>query len=197
MKQTELWRDIIGYEGCYQVSNLGRVKSVVRTVRSYPNERIVPERILQQQRLRSGYISVGLWKNHKFKRATVHRLVANAFLSNPENLPQVNHKDGNKGNNSLNNLEWCSRDENMRHAYRHGLSNPKANLINNSRSVRIINKHTGQSKCFKSLIEAAKYIDEGKYKSVLSNIFRVLSPRYPDYKSVHGYYIEGITAASK
>ena len=182
----EEWRDIKGYEGCYRVSNYGRVKSISRLVNSSPDKRTVPERILKQQVLRSGYMSVGLWKDSHFLRLPVHRLVAIAFLPNPDNLPQVNHRDGIKTNNNADNLEWCSRSENMKHAYEHGLTNPITNLVDNRRKVRLTDKRNGCIICFDSLVEAAKYIDETKCKVILSNIFRVLSPKYPHYKSVHG-----------
>ena len=186
----EDWRDIKGYEGYYQVSNHGRVKSISRLVNSFPNKRTVPERILKQQVLRSGYMSVGLWKDFHFFRLSVHRLVALAFIPNPYNLPQVNHRDGIKTNNNANNLEWCSRSENMKHAYEYGLTNPITNLVDNRRKVRLIDKRNGSIICFDSLIEAAKYIDATKYKAILSNIFRVTSKKYPHYKSVRGYYVE-------
>lgn len=188
----EEWRDIKGYKGCYRVSNYGRVKSISRLVNSSPDKRTVPERILKQQVLRSGYMSVGLWKDSHFLRLPVHRLVAIAFLPNPDNLPQVNHRDGIKTNNNADNLEWCSRSENMKHAYEHGLTNPITNLVDNRRKVRLTDKRNGCIICFDSLVEAAKYIDETKCKVILSNIFRVLSPKYPHYKSVHGYYVEYI-----
>lgn len=190
--QTEKWLPVIGYEGCYEVSNLGRVKSVRRTVRSFPRNRTVPSRILRQSSLRGGYLSVGLWKNHLFKRVTVHRIVAQAFIPNPKKLPQVNHVDGNKLHNRVDNLEWCSREQNMQHAYTHGLTNPAANFGDTSRGLKLTNKTTNEVYEFKSRIAAAKFIDAIKYKSVLISIYRALSARYPDYKSVRGYYVENL-----
>ena len=94
----EIWKDIKDYEGHYQVSNLSRVKSI----------KFGKERILKPVTDRHGYLIVGLWKNNKQKTYKVHRLVAEAFLPNPYNLPQVNHKDENPFNNNVNNLEWCN-----------------------------------------------------------------------------------------
>ena len=94
----EIWKDIKDYEGHYQVSNLSRVKSI----------KFGKERILKPVTDRHGYLIVGLWKNNKQKTYKVHRLVAEAFLPNPDNLPQVNHKDENPLNNNVNNLEWCN-----------------------------------------------------------------------------------------
>lgn len=96
--KKELWKDIKDYEGHYQVSNLSRVKSI----------KFGKERILKPVTDRHGYLLVGLWKNNKQKTYKVHRLVAEAFIDNPDNLPQVNHKDENPLNNNVNNLEWCN-----------------------------------------------------------------------------------------
>ena len=96
--KKELCKDIKDYEGHYQVSNLSRVKSI----------KFGKERILKPVTDRHGYLLVGLWKNNKQKTYKVHRLVAEAFIPNPNNLPQVNHKDENPLNNNVNNLEWCN-----------------------------------------------------------------------------------------
>lgn len=104
----EEWRDIEGYEGFYQVSNLGRVKSLARVVmRSDGKPNPVNEKILKYGMNRD-YCAVVLCKDRKKKMYKVHRLVAMAFLSNPHNLPEVNHKDENKKNNCVDNLEWCT-----------------------------------------------------------------------------------------
>lgn len=108
----EEWRDIKGYEGLYQVSNLGRVKSLPRKVCFGVGYRIVDEKILKQYIQNNGYVWVGLHKNNKQKRMLVHRLVAIAFIPNPDNLPEVNHKSEIKTQNNVENLEWCSRQYN-------------------------------------------------------------------------------------
>ena len=99
----EIWKDIEGYEGLYQVSNVGRVRSF----------KYKKERILKQGITRKGYKSVILYTNNSPKHYTIHRLVANAFIPNPDNLPQVNHKDENKTNNCMENLEWCDGKYNV------------------------------------------------------------------------------------
>lgn len=103
IEKNEIWKDIPGYEGVYMVSNLGTVKSVARIDLA---GRKLKERILSQS-LSKDYYVVGLHYNHVNKQMKVHRIVAMAFIPNPNNLPQINHKDENKLNNDVNNLEWC------------------------------------------------------------------------------------------
>ena len=106
--KKELWRDIKDYEDLYQGSNLGRVRSLDRWVKSKNGSiRICRGRILKPYTNKDGYLCVVLSKNNKQKTFRVNRLVAEAFLDNPNNLPQVNHKDENKQNNNVENLEFC------------------------------------------------------------------------------------------
>jgi len=121
----EIWKDVVGYEGYYQISNLGRVKSLKKRV---PFEtygvrklRTLPEKILKQHKNECGYMYVPLAKDTKKKKHKIHRLVAEAFLPNPEMKKCVNHKDGNKVNNCVSNLEWVTHSENMKHAAENGL----------------------------------------------------------------------------
>lgn len=126
----EKWRDIEGYEGVYQVSNQGRVKSLPR------NGTIKSERILRPAANHAGYYNVLFSFNHLRKHFSVHRLVAKAFIPNPENKPQINHIDGNKTNNTDSNLEWVTSKENMQHACKSGLLPQQSNL--NDEKVRAI-----------------------------------------------------------
>ena len=112
----ETWRDVVGYEGYYKVSNIGRVKSVERKIWNGKGYKTEFSRILKQALNYKGYPIVYLSKESKQKTVSVHRLVALAFISNPQNKPQVNHIDGNKKNNNVSNLEWCSNQENQLHA---------------------------------------------------------------------------------
>lgn len=114
----EIWKDVVNYEGLYQVSNFGNVKSISRTVKRNPNKTgnlPLKSRLLSPVTRRNGYKRVSLSKNGETKSFYVHRLVAEAFISNPNNYQQVNHKDENKGNNCVGNLEWCTRDYNMKY----------------------------------------------------------------------------------
>lgn len=106
----EVWKDITGYEGIYQVSNMGRVKSLSRI--RYGNTpttkaRCYKEKLLSIHVDQVGYCQVQLWKNSVGKMLGLHRLVAQAFIENPHNYPCINHKDEVKGNNVVSNLEWC------------------------------------------------------------------------------------------
>jgi hypothetical protein len=130
----EIWKDIEGYEGYYQVSNLGRVKSLDRVV-SYKNgvQRLYRGHIIPQRKRRKGdnYLSVSLYKNGTYKTCVVHRLVATAFIPNPKEKPQVNHKDENPENNCVDNLEWVTAYENMHYNDLIGrISRPTAKAIN-------------------------------------------------------------------
>lgn len=103
----EIWLPVQGYEGLYEVSDHGRVRS--------------GKVILKPHHMNNGYDNVSLFKNGKYKFFGIHRLVALAFVPNESRLPQVNHKDGNKRNNFASNLEWCSASRNIQHAYDEGL----------------------------------------------------------------------------
>lgn len=113
----EVWKDIKGYEGHYQISNIGRVKSLAR-MRFGKGGYLSPlkERILKQKTTKSGYKSVHLRCMDYQSYPTIHRIVAEAFIDNPDNKPTVNHIDANKENNHVDNLEWSTHSEQMIHA---------------------------------------------------------------------------------
>ncbi len=125
----EIWKDIPNYEDLYQISNLGNVKSVGRrrfNSGTYGGYFTVKEKILKPSLHKNGYYSVQLCKNGGRKRITIHKLVATVFIPNPNNYPQINHKDENKTNNSVENLEWCDSKYNSNY----GTRNERLRTIN-------------------------------------------------------------------
>lgn len=153
MENREIFKDIKGYEGIYRVSNLGRVYSVKRGI------------IVSLIKKKSGYYTVNLYKNGEMRTFLIHRLVACNFIENPNNLPQINHKDGDKSNNKVENLEWVSGAENMRHAYENNVGGFKEkalatiNEINNRYSYKkVIFKKGNEILSFNSVSEAANLL---------------------------------------
>ena len=134
----ERWTNIKGYEGLYLISDLGNVKSL-------RNNKTRKEKILRLIRINSGYLIVCLSKNGERKNYYVHRLVAEAFLPNPKNYPEVNHKDENKSNNCVDNLEWCDRQYNIDYskAKQVGQYDLKGNLIRTWKSAKEIQRRLG------------------------------------------------------
>lgn len=120
--QEEIWKDIEGYEGLYQVSNFGRAKSCARYVKRF-SKHVVQKMFIKEKILSFGYTNgyplISLSKDGFVKKQSIHRLVAIAFIPNPNNLPQVNHIDGNRGNNNIKNLEWVTNTENQRHSWKY------------------------------------------------------------------------------
>lgn len=116
---TEIWHPCAGYETHYEVSNLGNVRSIERMVRhAKGGVKLSPSKLLKQGRSKNGYLTVSFSVDSIKSNQSVHRLVARAFIPNESNKPQVNHKDGNKHNNHVENLEWMTCSENGLHAYR-------------------------------------------------------------------------------
>ena len=124
----EIWKDVVGYEGFYQVSNLGRVRSCDRYVeqlsrRGNPANRVIKGRILSP-RIARGYSMVTLHSAGLGDQRLIHVLVAQAFIGDRPKDFDINHIDGNKANNRLSNLEYCTRSQNIRHSYKLGLQIP-------------------------------------------------------------------------
>lgn len=160
----EQWKDVKGYEGIYEVSDHGRVKTKKgKTTHSVRHgERVWKERFLKQKTDRGGYKRVTLWKEKKPKTCLVHRLVADAFIENPHDEPMVNHKDVNPSNNKVENLEWCDSKHNVNHAFDNGLMY----------SIEIVlkNQKTGEEKRFRSMAEASRFI--GRNHGYISGLLK-------------------------
>ena len=119
---NENWYSLIGYEHYYEISDLGRFRSKARFVKGRNNSKLLkPSRILSIKQHTGGYSYVQLTINSKEKNITTHRYIALHFIPNPENKPFVNHKNGIKTDNKIDNLEWCTHSENMKHAFDNGL----------------------------------------------------------------------------
>lgn len=129
----ETWMPVKDYEDSYMVSSFGRIKSLRRCVRNTSvSFRTVPEKILKLTSLYDGYYGIALNRDSHPKYFKVHRLVAEAFIPNPDNLPVVNHKDGNKKNNHVDNLEWVTVEKNNEHARITGLTPPPSQKFSQS-----------------------------------------------------------------
>lgn len=133
----EIWKDIVGYEGYYAVSNLGSVKTFDREIRYKYKSKIrvdfLKSRILKPQKHRNSYLSVTLYNaDRKSKQFNIHRLVAEAFVDNPHSKKEVNHINGIKTDNRAENLEWVTRSENAKHYISLGLFKPKFGESNHS-----------------------------------------------------------------
>lgn len=155
----EIWKDIKGYEGYYQISNLGRVKGLKRKVNSSNGEREIKETILNFTDNGNGYKIIGLCRYDKRINFYIHRLVADAFVDNPYNEKEINHIDYDKSNNRVDNLQWCNRKENIMHSLKNRpmFSNTKTNTNEKYISKR---KRTG----FFEVQVRKKYI--GTYKTL-------------------------------
>lgn len=161
----ESWRDIAGYEGKYQVSNLGNVRALNFHRQGQP-------KLLKLLPSMDGYFQVALWKDSKAKFFRVHRLVAQAFISNPDNKPLINHINGIKTDNKAENLEWCTLLENKHHAITTGLEKVIGHENHNAKAVAQYDKDGALIKTYQCM----------KYASEATNI------RYTNISQVcHGH----------
>lgn len=167
----EIWKPIKGYEGLYSVSNMGRVKSLAGKQRGsgkgtpiYQSEDIDVKPCM----LRTGYLGFNLCQDGEKKHALLHRIVATAFVPNPDNLPQVNHKDGNKRNNRADNLEWVTAKQNVRHAFDTGIHLPT--IHKEQCKVLQVTDREGNTQTFPSMAEAARHL--GVTRQSITNCIR-------------------------
>lgn len=156
----EIWRDIKGYEGLYQISNLGNVKSLDRTViRSDGVIQHREERIMSKRTSTDGYYIAKFNVNKISKSIAIHRLVAQAFIPNPDNLPEVNHINTDRKDNNVNNLEWCTHINNVRHSSDMGHYKRRYNEENGrARKIAIYNSDHKLLEEFKCMTDCAKYM---------------------------------------
>lgn len=175
---TEIWRDVVGYEKYYQVSNKGEVRSLDRLTNNINGHFIKKGRMLKQAVNRSGYKFVMLTdRNGIAKNCKVHRLVAIAFMDNPFNKKTVNHKDGNKTNNCTDNLEWATYSENMQHAVDIGLKNDH---FKNKKVVKLTLDNE-VVEIYESLKQAAEK------NGINSKTISKVCTGYKNYKTSHGF----------
>lgn len=162
MNEQEVWKEIVGYDGIYEVSNHGRVRSTKRGKVRY----------LKNKNPSGRDVRVALWKDKKPKDFLVHRLVALAFLPKIEGKNCVNHIDGNPKNNHVSNLEWCDHNENNNHAFDNG-------LIKTARRVVLVDKTTLEATYFRSASKASHFF--GKGDTFVSNLIAKGESEYEGY----------------
>ena len=148
MTENEVWKDVVGYEGLYKVSDKGNVYSVER---KDSRGKKWGGRALQPSYHSNGYLCLNLNKNGVTKNKKVHRLVLEAFVSNPNNYPEVNHRDEDKSNNNVENLEWCTRKQNVNH----GTAIKRASQ-KRRKKVKAVNVESGEVLTFSSTSEARR-----------------------------------------
>ena len=159
---NEQWKPVKDYEELYEISNLGRVKSL-------GNDKSRKEKILKHRKRRNGYLQVGLCRNGKVKMFPVHRLVATAFIPNPFGLPEINHRNEDKTNNCVSNLEFCTREYNINYGSR------------TKRAAASMTNHPARSKA----VEASRFPD-----------FRIIELRFASTKEAgrNGYFSSAVSA---
>ena len=169
---TEEWKDIKDYEGLYQVSNWGRMMSL-----NY--RKTGKSKLMKLMKNKKGYLTVVFHKNGEYKRYLVHRLVAEHFIPNPDNLPQVNHLDEDKTNNSVDNLEWCDNKENSNH----GTRNERISSANtNGKLSKTVLQFTLSGDLIREWVSMAECTRNGFRQSAVCRCCRGEKPQYKGFK---------------
>lgn len=180
----EIWKPVIGYEGIYEISNIGRVKSLQRQKYKNPTH-IIPGKIRPLQLHSNGYYSIMLCKNGITKRVHIHRLVASAFIPNPAGHSTVNHINYDRKDSRVENLEWCSQQQNILHAtkrngYKNNMQGRTGKLSVNSKPTYQIGLDDKVIKLWDSLRDAARELNFN-YSS-LRNCARGTSKKSHNFK---------------
>ena len=173
-----IWKDVVGYEGIYEVSNDGQVRTHKDKVTHSKRHglRKWKQRVLKEKNPNGRDVRVDLWKDKKPKTFLVHRLVAYAFIPEVEEKTSINHKDGNPRNNHVDNLEWCNHLENNRHAFKNGLMYTKKIILKN--------KETKEAHYFQSMVDASIFL--GKNRGYISGLLK------KDKTSTKNFYIKEV-----
>lgn len=191
----EEWKDVIGFEGLYKVNNLGNIMRLPKTTNREVYGKIhYDSKLLSNNTLdKDGYVKTALRKNGKRHYLRVHRIVAEAFLENPENKPVVNHKNGIKNDNRVVNLEWATISENTKHGFE--VLGRKGHNGGTNKKVMMIDKNTNEIlKVFNSLQEASDYVGT----KTSSTIWKALQDNWRTCKGYKWkYYNEGVTTTEK
>lgn len=176
----EIFADLKGFEGLYKISTKGRVQTMGKGLSTNPSNCV--RKIMKQRTSTNGYKRIKLCKEGRYYSKLVHRLVAETFLSNPKSKPQVNHRDGNKQNNCLENLEWCTASENVKHSFLIGIaSNPKGKDHPQSIKINQLSKDGSLIRTFGSIKEVTRELG--------FNTFGIINccKKRKRYKTAYGY----------
>ena len=169
----EVWRYVVGFEGHYIVSNMGNVMSLPRRANHMSGTRVSVGKVLKPNKIWNGYLQVTLCVDGERHHRLVHRLVAEAFIPNPNNMEQVNHINFDRADNRLENLEWCTASENTLHSERAGrLHHESKRIVRSDGAI------------FDSIADAAKAT--GVHPSTISVALNTIAQRKP-YRTAGGY----------